>query len=113
LKAAILYGDEVLLHSPTALLLAALADITKLPPDDFISFLREVAPALGETGTQFSQQIAHLESSLGPDQARTVLRHLLDEKSGLSELIAPFDAAAAGQLREEASFAKRGKSLIG
>jgi hypothetical protein len=40
LKAAAIYGDEVLLHSPAAILLSSVASIRGMPATDMLAFVR-------------------------------------------------------------------------
>jgi len=49
-KAALLYADQVVLYSPSAVLLASAEQLGHLDVDGLIAFLRQVAPALGEQG---------------------------------------------------------------
>jgi hypothetical protein len=98
LKAAIIYGDEVLLHSPTALLFASVAGITDLSAGELVEFVRQVAPALGETGEGFTQQMHRLEESVGADGAQAIFQLLLDGSSEMRELIAASDPSAGAKL---------------
>jgi hypothetical protein len=47
-KAALLYADQVVLYSPSAVLLASAEQLGHLDVDGLIAFIRQVAPALGE-----------------------------------------------------------------
>jgi hypothetical protein len=85
LKAAIVYGDEVLLHSPTALLLASVANLTDLASGEFVKLMQQVAPALGETGEAFTQRMHRLEESVGADGAQGILQLLLDGSPDMRE----------------------------
>ncbi|HVF14199.1 MAG TPA: hypothetical protein VM942_06335, partial [Acidimicrobiales bacterium] len=100
LKAAIVYGDEVLLHSPTAILLASVATLSNLSPADLIPVMRGVAPSLGDAGTAFARQMDELDSTLGSDSAKALMQLLLDPTPGMRDLLATLDGEAANQLEE-------------
>ncbi|MDH4364331.1 MAG: hypothetical protein OEY70_09645, partial [Acidimicrobiia bacterium] len=46
LKSAVIYGDEVTLHQPTATLMAGLAEIDQLSPAQAVELMMAVAPNL-------------------------------------------------------------------
>lgn len=98
LKGAIVYGDEVLLHSPTAVLLASVASLANMAPGDLVGFLREVAPALGETGEGFTEQMRQLDQSFGAVPTDALIQLLLDQSSPMRELVKMFDPSAAAEL---------------
>src|SRR5438094_530388 len=72
LKAGVVYGDEVLLHSPTALLLASVGALGSMETGDLVDFMRQVAPALGEVGAGMDKQMQALEGTFGADGARAL-----------------------------------------
>lgn len=100
LKAAIVYGDEVLLHSPTAILLASVATLGNCPPADLYSVMRGVAPSLGVAGEGFTKQMSGLEETFGLEGTRALMQSLLDPASGIGDLLSTLDGAAATQFEE-------------
>ena len=110
LKAAIVYGDEVLLHSPTAILLASVAALSNLSTGDLLSVLGQVAPALGDAGSGFANAMQPLESSRGPDGAAATMRLLLAPASGVRELLSTIDPEAAASLRRQHTSFRRDAS---
>lgn len=102
LKAGVVYGDEVLLHSPTVLLLASVGALGSMNTGDLLAFMREVAPALGEVGAGVDTQMKTLEGTFGADGARPLLKLLLEPPPGLTDLLSTVDPAAATQLSEHA-----------
>lgn len=81
LKAATIYGDEVLLHSPTAALLASVASLAAMDPSNLVGALRQFAPALGESGQKLEEQLVDLESQHGPHAVDAILRVMLDSSA--------------------------------
>src|SRR4051812_30792169 len=65
LKAAVVYGDEVLLHSPTATMLASLAGIASLSNSDLLGFIGQVAPNLGSSGEALSDRVRGIDADFG------------------------------------------------
>src|SRR5258706_13347892 len=63
LKAAVVYGDKVLLHSPTAILLASVASISSLPAAELLDFVRQIAPSPGDQGATLEAQMQSLDDS--------------------------------------------------
>ncbi len=100
LKAATLYGDEVVLHHPIATMLASMASLSSASNADFISFVSAVAPNLGASGDAFAASIAELRHQHGEQVADAVLSGLLDERSGLADLVALFDPSTAATLQD-------------
>lgn len=100
LKAAIVYADEVLLHSPTAILLASIAGLGNLSPGDMLAVLGQAAPALGDAGSSFTDQLHQLESSLGPAGAEAAMKLLLEPTPATRQLLSALDPNAANELDE-------------
>lgn len=100
LKAAVIYADEVLFHSPTALMLAAVAGVGQMSPSELVTFSRQAAPNLGENGQHLIASLAKLESTYGQETALTFISDLLDPGSNVRKLIASVDPL--GELRLEA-----------
>lgn len=100
LKAAVVYADEVLLHSPTAILLASIAGLGNLSTSDMLAVLGQAAPALGEAGSSFTDQLHQLESSLGPAGAEAAMKLLLEPTPATRELLSALDPNAANELDE-------------
>jgi len=100
LKAAVVYADEVLLHSPTAILLASVAALGNLSPGDLFTVLGQVAPALGHAGSGFTEQMQQLESSLGTGGAEAAMKLLLEPTPATRQVLAALDPKAADELDE-------------
>jgi hypothetical protein len=100
LKAAIIYADEVLLHSPMAILLASIAGLGNLSPGDMLAVLGQAAPALGDAGSSFTDQLHQLESSLGPAGAEAAMKLLLEPTPATRQLSSGLDPNAANELDE-------------
>lgn len=102
LKAAVVYADEVLLHSPTAILLASIAGLGNLSTSDMLAVLGQAAPALGEAGSSFTDQLHQLESALGPAGAEAAMKLLLEPTPATRQLLSALDPNAANELDEHA-----------
>lgn len=100
LKAATLYGDEVVLHHPIATMLASMASLSSASNAEFIAFVSAVAPNLGASGDAFARSISQLRSQHGDQVADAVLSGLLDQGSGLADLVALFDPSTAATLQD-------------
>lgn len=78
LKGALLYGDEVVLHSPMASMLGAVAAIAHNDQQTFMRFALEVGPTISD---EFREQLASLDAALGSGQGRKILEALFDPHS--------------------------------
>jgi hypothetical protein len=78
LKAALLYGDEVVLHSPMASMLGALAAVAHNDQQTFMRFVFELGPSISN---DLSEQLASLDAAHGPGQGRLILEALFDPQS--------------------------------
>ncbi len=94
LKAALLYGDEVVLHSPMASMLGAIAAVARNDHRTFMRFALEVGPTIS---AEFSAQIAGIDAAHGPDQGRKILAALFDPQSLERALL----SKVAPELREQ------------
>lgn len=104
LKAATMYGDEVLLHSPTSVLLAAVASFAALEPHELLATVRQLAPSIGESGRKLEESLTTLESQHGAEAVASILRAMLDTStvdqlraSGLLHEAAALDLRAAAE----------------
>jgi len=98
LKAATLYGDEVVLHHPTATMLASMAAIGSLGHAEFMSFLTSLAPHLGSQGEDLRGALARFEDEHGSGNAQLIIGSLLDRDSPIAGLISALDAEAGRTL---------------
>lgn len=95
LKAATIYGDEVVLHHPTATMLGSIAALGQLEPADLVSVMRTLAPSLGEQGASFEQAVAKLESDHGEKLVGPLFGALLDPASSLHQVLRMLGPTAA------------------
>jgi hypothetical protein len=98
LKAAILYGDEVLLHSPTATLLASLASMPSLTTQQLLGTLTELTPHLGRRGEEVSSQLKALDSQHGDGAGLGIAGALVDQSDAVRVLLEASDPLGAAQL---------------
>lgn len=105
LKAAVIYSDEVLLHSPTATLLLGLASLPSLSTSELLALVGDLAPAMGAKGERLAEQMASFDETMGPGGATATFGALLDGGSPLDLMLSGFDAgAAAGLAKMQADF---------
>lgn len=104
LKAATMYGDEVLLHSPTSALLADVVSFAALEPQELLATVLQLAPSIGESCQRLEEQLTTLESEHGPEAASAILRVILDTStvdhlraSGVLPEAAALDLRAAAE----------------
>lgn len=102
LKAAAVYGDEVVLHHPTATMLASVAAVAELGSAEFVDVMRAFAPALGEKGASFEQAMTKLEADHGRESLRPLLSALLDPTSMLHRVLPTVAGAEAASLADSA-----------
>lgn len=102
LKAATVYGDEVVLHHPTATMLASVAAMGQLEPADLVGVMRTLAPSLGEQGASLEQAMAKIESGHGEESLGPLLGALLDPTSPLHQVLPMLDPTTAGSMAETA-----------
>lgn len=106
LKAATLYGDEVVLHHPTATMLASIAAIGSLDHGDFLKLIAQLAPHLSAQGEGFRSALARLEAAHSPDATQLILGALSDPTSPIAAAVGALDADAGRTLAEhQAQFA--------
>lgn len=98
LKAAVIYGDEVVLHSPTAMLLASVAAMSGLSPGDLVGLLRQLAPALGTNGQDLAAGLSTLDTQVGAEAVPALLNLLLSPSSQVHDLVSAVDPTAAAEL---------------
>lgn len=98
LKAATLYGDEVVLHHPTATMLASIAAVGSLGHGDFVEVLEKLAPHLGTQGENFRNALSRLEAEHGSGSARLILGTLLDPDSPAPAVVSAFHPDAGRTL---------------
>lgn len=98
LKAATLYGDEVVLHHPTATMLASIAAIGSLGHGDLLNVMADLAPHLGAHGEDFRLALERLEAEHGPGSAELILGTLLDGDSPVASVVSAFDPNAGRTL---------------
>lgn len=101
LKAATLYGDEVVLHHPTATMLASIAAIRSLGHGDFLNVVTDLAAHLGADGEDFRRSLERLEAAHGPGSAQHILGRLLDPDSPVASVVGAFDSDAGRTLAEQ------------
>lgn len=112
LKAATLYGDEVVLHHPTATMLASIASIGVLGEVDFVKAMAEIAPHLGPDGDGLARALTKLEADHGAGTAPLILGALLDPASPVGTVVSAVDPAAAkGIVEQQQAFASMRSQL--
>lgn len=99
LKAATLYGDEVVLHHSTATMLAAIASVGALDHADLVKTIADLAPYLGDRGGDLERAMVKLETDHGTGAAE-ILGALLDSASPLRAMISAFDPLAGRTVAE-------------
>lgn len=81
-------------------MLASIASLGPLSNSDFIGFMSQLAPQLGENGKEFSEQIADLEQTLGQAGAETTIAEVLKPESQLGAVVAALDPEAGKGLTD-------------
>jgi hypothetical protein len=91
-KSAILYGDEVVLHSPAATMLGSVVSLASSGPEALVELISQVGPSLDGN---LDAQLRRMDQDHGPGAGKRILAELANPRS-LTRLLMGNQLRAAG-----------------